>query len=131
MGLQDRDYMRRRTHEPLAHVPATPKASWTPRLITLGLVMAVASAAIWLLRDLRSVIPDSTPREGSLIVNINTATPVQLESVPGIGPSLAARIIAGRPYEKVKDLLKVSGIGERNLENMRAFLKADGKTGRR
>jgi len=126
MRLRDRDDMRRRTHEPFR-----PKASWRTWLFTAGSVIAVASTAIWLLRDFRFLILDDSPREGSLIVNINTATPAQLESVPGIGPSLAARIIAGRPYERVKDLLKISGIGERSLENMRAFLKTDGKTGRR
>ena len=126
MGLQDRDYMRRRALE-----PSRRGASWRTWLFTAGSVMAVAGTAIWLLRDFRFLILDTAPREGSLIVNINTASPAELESVPGIGPSLAARIIAGRPYERVKDLLKISGIGQRSLENMRAFLKTDGKTGRR
>jgi competence protein ComEA len=61
-------------------------------------------------------------------VNINSATQERLESVPGIGPALASRIIAGRPYQSVDDLLRVSGIGERTLESMRPFLTADDET---
>ena len=47
-------------------------------------------------------------------VNVNTATAEELESLPGIGPSLAQRIIAQRQkasFQSVEDLLQVSGIG--------------------
>jgi DNA uptake protein ComE-like DNA-binding protein len=39
-------------------------------------------------------------------VNINTATPDQLEALPGIDAARARRIIAGRPYQSSDDLLK-------------------------
>jgi DNA uptake protein ComE-like DNA-binding protein len=123
MGLQDREYMRRRAHQPPRQV-----INWRTRLLTAGSVIAVASAAIWLARDFRSLIPDSTPGEGSLLVNINDATQAQIETVPGIGPALATLIVAGRPYDSVDDLLVVSGIGARNLASMRPFLKTDGET---
>jgi competence protein ComEA len=74
---------------------------------------------------------DSISGEGSLVVNVNSATQEQLETVPGIGPSLASLIIAGRPYHSVDDLLRISGIGERTLESMRPFMKTDGETQRR
>jgi competence protein ComEA len=57
----------------------------------------------------------AAPPAGSLI-DINTASSRQLESLSGIGPSLAARIIDGRPYRRVRDLLDVRGIGPRTLE---------------
>ena len=41
----------------------------------------------------------STPAKSSLIVNLNTASAEELESVPGIGGSRADRIIAHRPYQ--------------------------------
>jgi competence protein ComEA len=54
------------------------------------------------------------------LVNINSATAPELEALPGIGPSLAARIIAHRdengPFVSVEALLDVSGIGEAKLE---------------
>jgi len=114
MGEHDRDYMQRGT-------------SIGERLLTAGLVFAVAGAAVWLIRGFRPR-PDRAPREGSLVVNVNAATHEQLETVPGIGPSLGARIVSGRPYQSVDDLLKVSGIGPQTLEKMRPFLKVDGRT---
>jgi competence protein ComEA len=55
------------------------------------------------------------PSQGGL-VRINRAGDKQLEQLPGIGPALAARIIAWRDanggFKTKKDLLKVSGIGE-------------------
>ena len=55
-------------------------------------------------------------------VNINTADAAMLETLPGIGPSTAAKIIADReangPFSSVEELLRVSGIGERKLEGL-------------
>lgn len=44
-------------------------------------------------------------------LNLNTATEAQLESLPRVGPALAARIIAGRPYRSLADLDAVKGVG--------------------
>jgi DNA uptake protein ComE-like DNA-binding protein len=136
MGLQDRDYMRRRPHEPRAlggsgaRARGTRTDNWRTRVLVVGCVVAIAGAAFWLLRDVRSPIPASTPAQESRGVNINSATQTQLETVPGIGPALASRIIAGRPYQSVDDLLRISGIGERTLESMRPFMTTDGETQR-
>ncbi len=37
-------------------------------------------------------------------ININTATPAQLDSLPGIGKARTKKIIAGRPYKSVDEL---------------------------
>ena len=54
------------------------------------------------------------------IININTATAEQFQSLPGIGPVLAERIVAYRNangmFESVGALMNVSGIGETKLE---------------
>ena len=47
----------------------------------------------------------------STTFNINAATQKQLEALPGIGPALAKRIIAGRPYSSLQDLQRVRGLG--------------------
>ena len=68
--------------------------------------------------------PGAAP--GSLaggLVNLNSADATELDSLPGIGPAIAARIIAWRdengPFRSVDELLAVSGIGEKTLDGFR------------
>lgn len=62
--------------------------------------------------------------QGSRIININTATASQLESLTGVGPATARAIISYRttkgPFAKVEDLLNVPGIGPAKLSAMRS-----------
>ena len=55
---------------------------------------------------------DTVTEDSSSCVNINNDSLEKLDSLPGIGPVMAQKIIDGRPYEKIEDLLNVSGIGE-------------------
>ena len=52
-------------------------------------------------------------------VNLNTATSAELETLPGVGAKMAARIIEYRqkkgPFKKVEELMNVQGIGEKNF----------------
>ena len=43
------------------------------------------------------------------IVNLNTAQSDELTNLPGVGPAMAERIAAARPFEKTDDLLNVRG----------------------
>lgn len=52
-------------------------------------------------------------------VDLNTASPTELTSLAGIGPKLAERIVAGRPYASVDELLEVRGIGDKRLAAIR------------
>ena len=56
---------------------------------------------------------------GVELVDINNASLEQLDTLTGIGPALGQRIIDNRPYISVDDLLKVQGIGEKNLEKIK------------
>lgn len=59
-------------------------------------------------------------------VALNTATPTELERLPGIGPALAARIIAWRDsaggFRDLNDLAKVRGIGPATLARLKPLL---------
>lgn len=60
------------------------------------------------------------------LVNINKATPGELRSLSGIGPTLAQRIVDYRSthgrFEKIEDIIKVDGIGPDKFNKMKEFL---------
>ncbi len=68
----------------------------------------------------------SAAANGQVSVDVNAGTEEELVSVPGIGKSLARRIVEFRekngPYRQIEDLMKVQGIGEKNLERFRPYL---------
>jgi competence protein ComEA len=66
------------------------------------------------------------------VVNINTATPEQLQLLPGIGEARARAIVSLRKqsggFKSLDDLLEVKGIGKAMLDQLRPFLSLNGKT---
>ena len=56
-------------------------------------------------------------------VNLNTASQEQLEALPKVGPALAKKIIAGRPYHSLADLDRVKGVGEATLRTLTPLVK--------
>ena len=71
--------------------------------------------------------PPVTRAEAPL-VNINTASPEELEKLPGIGRGLAARIVAYRreygQFRRAEHLMMVRGISERRFRALRAYVTA-------
>ena len=84
------------------------------RWIGIGLVaLLIVALAITFLREDPSPAP----------VNVNTATIETLCSLPEVGPELAQRIIASRPFTQPSDLLKVKGIGPATLAKIQPHLR--------
>jgi competence protein ComEA len=69
----------------------------------------------------------TTSKAGSGVkLELNSATAAQLETLPGIGPALAKRIVDYRkqhgPFAKVEELLDVEGIGEGKLADIKGLV---------
>jgi competence protein ComEA len=64
------------------------------------------------------VIPD----EAHLLIVLNKADVKTLDRLPGIGKKKAEGIVAGRPYAKVDDVVKVKGIAEKVLAKVKSAI---------
>ncbi len=66
------------------------------------------------------------------VVNVNTATPAQLQLLPRVGPSIASRIVEFRdengPFQVVEDLMLVRGIGEKTFALIEPYVALQGQT---
>lgn len=74
-----------------------------------------------------SASPASTPGMGGVAsVNLNTASVDELDALPGVGPSTAQAIVSDREehgrFERIEDLMRVSGIGEKKFEKLRSAI---------
>lgn len=75
------------------------------------------------------VIPTEAPvvvEPSSELIDINTASSVELESLPGIGPTTAQKIIDYReqngPFLSIEDIINVSGIGPGTYERIKLLI---------
>ena len=62
----------------------------------------------------------------SSLLNLNAVTSNQLETLPGIGPALAERILSYRKnhglFRNIEDIMNVSGIGEKRFESIKEYI---------
>ncbi|HZW05605.1 MAG TPA: helix-hairpin-helix domain-containing protein [Phycisphaerales bacterium] len=121
------------------HAPVLAGAAKWGAIAVLGATAVVAVAWVIVTNRTRPTIagtatpalavPSSAegpaPKAGS-VLDINTATAAQLEHLPGIGPAIAARIVADRarhgPYSTVEQLDRVEGIGPKTLQKLRPYI---------
>jgi competence protein ComEA len=106
-------------------VAAAGGAAANADLTSINLAAPVGGGQRIVVRDINQYTEGVTtdPDDG---IHLNTATAGELESLPGVGPVLAQRIVAHRdergPFRVVEDLLDVPGIGEAKLSQMRDAL---------
>lgn len=53
------------------------------------------------------------------LININSATSEQLDTLPGVGPATAAKIINNRPYSSIDELLSKKSVGQSVFEKIK------------
>jgi competence protein ComEA len=98
-------------------------STWLKSLCLCAIVLVAAGS---LLADRVAAAPQGSAGGGQQI-DINKADEQQLAEIPGIGEAMAKRIIdfrqANGPFQRVEDLLKVKGIGEKSLEKLRPHVK--------
>jgi competence ComEA-like helix-hairpin-helix protein len=124
VGIYDRDYMREED----------PADWWKPgysikRWLVIGiLAVSLLSSLVYFGRSIGITKSSTHHGKGSLRVNVNTATIEQLQTLPGIGPAKAKLIVANRPYQSIDDLAKLQGVGAKLVNDLRPFIKTDGRT---
>ena len=78
--------------------------------------------------------PSASAAASSGPIDINRAGEVELASLPGIGEVVAKRIVEFRkehgPFQRVEDLMKVKGIGEKSFEKLRPAITVGRAEGR-
>jgi comEA protein len=83
----------------------------TTLLLIISLLVPAAAMA-------QKAKPTSTEK-----VNINTASVDQLETLPGVGPAMAKKIVEHRSkngkFSKVEEILNIKGIGEKKFQKMK------------
>lgn len=72
---------------------------------------------------------DITAEPDTNLININTASRSELETLPGIGPTTAQKIIDYRtengPFTSIEDIVNVSGIGPVTFERLKDLITVD------
>ena len=83
-------------------------------ILALGLCVALAPVA---------ALAQKAKAASTEKVNLNTATQEQLETLPGVGPAMAKRIVEYRTkvgkFAKIEEIINVKGIGEKRFQKMK------------
>jgi competence protein ComEA len=100
-------------------------------LVVAGLVLFSACARLprhSAGTDQQATLPaaDSQPSAAAKQINLNTAPATELEKLPGVGKTLATRIVEHRnnfgPFRRTEHLIVVRGISDQKFRAMQPFL---------
>ncbi len=96
------------------------------RRVLWGMVMVLTlCASHWGAAEVQETAPEA-PRAQSELIDLNSATAVELDTLPGVGPRTAERILEYRRehggFERIEDLMDVRGIGERTFLRLKPLV---------
>ena len=95
-------------------------------MIAALLVLGLGATALAAQEGGRAAVPRTEAPAVVTPVNLNTATAGQLESLPGIGPAMARRIVDYRQqsggFKKIEELMNIRGIGEVSFLKLKALV---------
>lgn len=127
--------------EPMLMQPLPPGYEYPWRAVSearvrVGTSVAVARAAVVVHEALGMAArpPSGQPTAGSVaqpasagrgLVDLNHATPAELDSLPRVGPAMVERIIAARPFESVRGLGRVRGVGDATFAQLEPLVCVD------
>lgn len=77
------------------------------------------AAAVLGTTPLRSSSYEGQASTNESLVNLNTASSLELEALPGIGVVTAGKIISARPYSTIEELVKKKAVSQRVLEQIK------------
>ncbi|MFZ1729450.1 MAG: helix-hairpin-helix domain-containing protein [Bacteroidota bacterium] len=103
-------------------------ASQDSVFVALSEESASAVSSIEIITSDRSDVESAAEKlsENPGIVSINRATRNELETLPGIGPATAEKIVAYRKehgkFERIEDIMLVKSIGPKKFEKLRQFI---------
>jgi competence protein ComEA len=68
----------------------------------------------------------ATKASAAAPVNLNTASAIELQTLPGVGPATSARILEYRQkaggFKKIEDLMNIQGIGEKSFLKLKPLV---------
>lgn len=119
--------------------PATPDTKISSLWVTPYCIVVGCTSQHWGIRhedgspvpnqqrvNLWAAYQSTYPPPRKILININTATSEELQTVPGIEPVIAEKILHMRKsygaFKSVDDLLTIRGLGAKRLEKMRKYL---------
>jgi competence protein ComEA len=63
--------------------------------------------------------------ESERLINLNSATAQELDRLPGVGPVTAGKIVAGRPYQNISDLINRKIVGKGLFEKIKSLVSTN------